>query len=499
MPVISVDQFLAITDRISAIYALFLKVDQTVNSSVPDGYYQEGASYPARLQVDLTGTGTNVVLTAKESGANSNLLSFQMIDPGVTSSPLSSTSVGTNLGVSLQTDENGNIISTPEDIILLIENDATFSEITVTFPVGNVSGIAIPFPRMSFKGGVGTSPTQAAPVYTIMTLRGGTFGNKYTVQINPASSGSKLDADLNGPDLTIDLATGTTVADLAAEISSMQGSTDIFQYSTVANFVVLSNNPTAPVVATQPPDTPIPFSGGGNGLISNILLTPPSGSTSGTADPDVVLMVPAAQALDAGITAATIYAGVGVIDQFMAALQGHFTRVGYAGGIQGFMVDNSILVHKNFSLINTSRTQAPFLAESVFRPDIIVLASFQITGGSLTFKAGTPLGSGTGNQSETNYGPQKLVAIIEAGGTGGTLQAALTFTLSLLGDDGLPYTSDPITFTANTPSGSTIPVTAVTATKTNRFYSVTGASLISGGSPGDQVIINQIVERQIML
>jgi hypothetical protein len=468
-----------------------------VNSSVPDGYYQEGASYPARLQVDLTGTGTSVILAAKTSGESSNLLSFQMTNPGIPSSPLSSTSAGTNLGVSLQTDANSNIISTPEDIVSLMESSADFSAITVTYPVGNVGGIAVPIPRMSFKGGVGTSPTLAAPVYTIMTLRGGTFGNKYTIQINAATSSSQLDADLNGPDLTVDLATGTTVADLATEIASMQGSSDIFQYSTVANFVVLSNNPTAIVSPTSPPDTPIPFSGGGNGVVTEILLTPPPGSTSGTADPDVVQMVPAAQALDTGITAQTIYAGVNVIDQFMAALGNHFTRVGFAGGLQGFLTANNILVHKNFSTINTSRTQATFLAENVFRPDIIVLATLQMTGGSMTFVAGTPLGTGTGNQSETNFGPQQLVAIIEP--AGGTMAADLVFTLSLLGDDGLPATSNPITFAAGTPSGSTVVITAPTSTNTNKFYSVMGATLTSGGSDGDQVIVNQIVERQITL
>src|SRR5215467_7793351 len=99
MPVISADQFTAIADRIAAIYDLFLKIDQQVNSPPPSGYYQEGASYPARLQVDLTGTGTNIVLSAKNSGVNGNLFSFAMIDPGVPSSPLSSTSVSANLGI----------------------------------------------------------------------------------------------------------------------------------------------------------------------------------------------------------------------------------------------------------------------------------------------------------------------------------------------------------------------------------------------------------------
>jgi hypothetical protein len=495
MPAISVDQFTAIVDRIAAIYGLFLTVDQQVNSALPTGYYQDGSSYPARLQVDLTGTGTDIVLTAKNSGENGNLFSFAMTNPGVANSSLSSTSVSTNLGISLKTDANSNIISTPEDIIVLLENNTDFSAVQVTFPVGNVSGLVVPFPRASFQGGVGTGPALTPPNYTIMTLRGGTFGNKYTVTINEAIPGSTLvDVDLNGPDLVVDLAAAppTTVADLATAIAAMQGSSDIFQYSTVANFVVFSQDPS--YVVTPVPQTQ--FSGGGNGLITNILLTPPAGSTSGTADPDVVKMVPAAQMLDTGITAQALYSGVSVIDQFMAALTNHFTLVGQAGGLQGFLTDNNILVHKNFSTINTSRVGNTFFAANVFRPDVIVLASLAFSGSGLTFTAGTPLGTGSGTQSETNFGPQKLVAVI--GWAGGTSAAAVTFTLSLMGDDGLPRISDPITFSTSMPNGSTIGITA-SGSITNRFYSVTGATWTSGGSNGDQVVVNQIVERNITL
>lgn len=496
MPVISTDQFIAIADRIAAIYDLFLKVDQQVNSSPPAGYYEDGASYPARLQVDLTGTGTNIILMAKNSGTTGNLFSFAMTNPGVPNSPLSSNSVSTNLGISLKTDANSNVISTPEDVIVLMETSSDFSAVEVTFPVGNVGGLVIPFPRTSFEGGVGTSTTPTIPNYTIMTLRGGTFGNKYTITINAATAGSTLDVDLNGPDLVVDLAESppTTVADLAAAIAAMQGSTDIFQYSTAANFVVFTQDPTYIV-------TPIPqtqFSGGGNGPVTDILLTPPAGSSSGTADPDVVKMVPAAQMLDTGITALNIYAGLNVIDQFLAALQNHFTLTGVAGGLQGFLSLNNILVHKNFSTINTNRVGNTIFAANVFRPDVIVLATLQMTGSGITFVAGTPLGTGSGAQSETNFGPQKLVAVI--GWAGGTPAANVTFTLSLLGDDNLPHTSNPITFTTGMPNGSTIIITAPSVPNFNgRFYSVTGATLTSGGSNGDQVVINQIVERNITL
>jgi len=101
-----------------------------------------------------------------------------------------------------------------------------------------------------------------------------------------------------------------------------------------------------------------------------------------------------------------------------------------------------------------------------------------------------------GVQSETNFGPQKLVAVLEL--AGGTLAVDFSFTLSLMADDGSQQTSNPITFAKGTPSGSTVVITAPGVTS-GRFYAVTGATLNSGGSSGDQVVINQIVERQISL
>jgi hypothetical protein len=497
MPTISVNQFIAIADRIAAIYGLLMKVDQQVNSAVPEGFYQNGASYPGRLQVDLTGTGTTILLTANISGNTSNPYSFTMVNPGTASSALASISAGTSLGISLQTDANKNIISTPEDVVSLIQTSSDFNDISVTYPVGNISGLVIPFSRTSFNGVVGIETTQMLPNYTIMTLRGGSFGNQYTITINdPLVSGSDLDVDLNGPDLVIDLAGDpgsptTTVGDLATAIAAMQGSSDIFQYSTVSNFIILFQDPTYVITAQSRTQ----FSGGGNGPITNILLTPPAGSRSGTADSDVVQMVPSAKFLDSGITADSLYAGVNVIDQFMAALANHFTLTGIAGGLQGFLTANNILVHENFSTINTSRVGAPLLAANVFTPNILVLATLAFTGTGMTFTAGTPLGTGSGTQSGTNFGPQGLVAIIEP--AGGTLAADVVFTLSLLGDDGLPKTSNSITFTAGTASGSRMVITAPNST--GRFYSVTSATRISGGSSGDKVLINQTIERQISL
>jgi hypothetical protein len=401
--------------------------------------------------------------------------------------------------VSLQTDGKGNIISTPDDVAALLEHDSDFGALTTVFPVTGAGGIVTPFPRTQFEGGVGLSGSNTPPIYTLMTLRGGTFGNQYTLTINqPTTLNAVLEATLNGPDLVIDLATdasgapATTVSQLATAIAGMSGSSNIFQYGTVSNFIVLSQNPSDIVTA----QTLINLAGGGNGLITNILLTPPAGSTSGTADPDVVQMVPTAQALDTGITAAVLASGVNVIYQYLAALQTHFTLVGYAGGIQGFMTSNTILVHKNFSTLNTARIGATFLAANVFRPDVLLMATVEFSGTGLLFSAGTALGTATGNQSDTNFGPQQLTATVATAGVTG-LALALTFTLTLLASDGTTKTSNPISFSVSSPVGAIVEITA--AGSDNRFYAVTGATWTSGGSSGDQVIVNQVVERQITL
>jgi hypothetical protein len=283
----------------------------------------------------------------------------------------------------------------------------------------------------------------------------------------------------------------TTVADLASAIALMSGSSNVFQYSTVSNFVVLSQHPDEIV----PPQTLTDFSGGGNGPVTQILLTPPEGSTSGTADPDLSKMVPAAQELDKGVTAATLSAGVNSIYQFMAALSTHFTAVGFPGGMQGFLTTNNILVHKNFSTLNTTRTGNALLAANVFRPDVLVLATIRMSGVAQAFTPGTPLGIGAGSQTEVNYGPQGLVAVLVA--PAGGLVADWSFTLALLASDGSPKVSQPVTFTAGMVSGTVVPITAMGSD--GRFYAVTGAALMAGGTNGDKVIINQVVERPISL
>jgi hypothetical protein len=254
------------------------------------------------------------------------------------------------------------------------------------------------------------------------------------------------------------------------------------------------------MVVTEFPTTLVPalaetnFTGAGIGSFVQVVLTPPPGTSA--ADPDVAadLTVPA-QNLDKYFTAQQLDQNFSYIDNMQAALVNHFIHVGYSGGMVGFMTDNNLLVHKNFSTINNSRVGNTLPAANVFRPDQIILATITMGSGAVSFTAGTALGSGSGNQADTNYGPQQLVAVLVP--AGGSLAAAWSFTVNAQDSTITMQTSAPIAFTAGSPAGTSIVITAPGST--NKFYQVVSALLVAGGSPGDQVFITQIVERQISL
>jgi hypothetical protein len=161
----------------------------------------------------------------------------------------------------------------------------------------------------------------------------------------------------------------------------------------------------------------------------------------------------------------------------------------------GFLTDNNILVHKNFSLINNNRSGQTLNAANVFRPDQIVLGTVVLGGSGVTLTPGIPLGSGSGVQSEINYGPQRLSAVLVP--QGGTLASNWSFTVNLIDSTGVARISDPITFTAGDVTGSYSFIT--NNTNALKFYSVTAATQVSGGTSGDKVFITQVIERQISL
>ena len=81
----------------------------------------------ARLETSLYGDDNDLVWTARETGAAGEAVSIEYVDPGAANQALSVTVVGGAVTINLATDASGNIITTAEDIISAVSNNAAAS------------------------------------------------------------------------------------------------------------------------------------------------------------------------------------------------------------------------------------------------------------------------------------------------------------------------------------------------------------------------------------
>lgn len=232
----------------------------------------------------------------------------------------------------------------------------------------------------------------------------------------------------------------------------------------------------------------------GNGPLTTTVISEPPGGTYAGADPDVALMTQAAMLADSAVLAQSIYQNLGELENFQAAIQNHFQRMGVVGLVDGYITESNIRIHRNYALMESIRTGNYLSAANVFRPDVVTLGSFQLANSPLNalFTPGTALGTGSGSFSSTNFAAQKLRALITPAG-GGNLQANLGFDLILLSSTGSSVIVGGLNFTAGATPNSYIPI------GTDNYYAVTGASLVSGGTLGDVITIQQVPERVVTL
>lgn len=487
MPVISTEQFIQIADRLAASYGLLIDIENALKVPQDRALIQFNQAYPNRLLVDLTGTGVHAFLSSSLIAAKK--VFFSMVVPASDNASLSSLSSGTNLVVSLGTDASGSPDSLVEDVIDLIDNNTDFSDyITIDYPVGpRVGGIAQPFPMTLLSGGVGTG--MVLPDFSIATTIPGPDGNNYTLTINqPTSNSAVFGVCWNKQDLVINLPTNSS-GDPTETLSQLE--TDLLAVTTDFEIYFTTGSDLVPAVVKTN------FSGAGVGSYAQVLLTPPPGSKTDSADSDVATgdMLKPAKDADENITAAILNQDLSLLDNMQLALVNHFINIGYSGGMVGFMDDNKILVHQNFGTLYTNRTGNALPAANVFRADQIILGTVLKGASTISFTSGTALGSGSGDQTATNFGPQALLAVLVP--AGGTLASTWVFTLTLLDSTGATQASNNITFTSGATGGTAVSITVPVAP--NKFYSITGANFISGGSNGDKVFITQILERQISL
>lgn len=126
----------------------------------------QGPSAAATLTTALTGTNNDLTFTAA-AGAAGNLITIAYVDPAAESSALAVTVEGTAITVSLETDENGDIISTAAEVDAAIDGEAAAAALVTPANAGgnDGSGVVTALEATALTGGV--SPTQ-----TLFTVTG---------------------------------------------------------------------------------------------------------------------------------------------------------------------------------------------------------------------------------------------------------------------------------------------------------------------------------------
>jgi hypothetical protein len=120
------------------------------------------APVQASLLVNPAGDDNAILYTAAAYGAAGNAISVEYIDPGVDDAVLAVTAESNALKVYLETDENGDIVTTAADIVTAVEaSDAAMGFLTLAIDAtdedsGGGVGVVAAAAAAVLEGGVGT-------------------------------------------------------------------------------------------------------------------------------------------------------------------------------------------------------------------------------------------------------------------------------------------------------------------------------------------------------
>jgi len=203
-----------------------------------------------------------------------------------------------------------------------------------------------------------------AILFTADTL--GSDGNDITVEyVDPSSASSPLTVTLSGTAITVSLETNgaSALVSTATEVvDAVNGEVDVEDLvtATLDGVADVGNDGSgvipAAVVATN-------LSGGLHGTYGFIVNFP--------VDEDLTIpMADPASDMDNFLTAEQIVKDMTIWANLMAGVRLHFTNEDQTNLIDGFLSDNDIRVHKNFSTVHFITIGTQLLAVGVFTPDV---------------------------------------------------------------------------------------------------------------------------------
>lgn len=117
---------------------------------------------PADITMNSTNANGDVIYTATVIGSVGNNIKVEHKDPGIVSSALSITVIGTDISVQLATDASGAITSTATEVKAAIDGDAAAVELVTTTVEGDGTGIVSVSPLTNLSGGTDTFPMLVA-------------------------------------------------------------------------------------------------------------------------------------------------------------------------------------------------------------------------------------------------------------------------------------------------------------------------------------------------
>jgi len=211
---------------------------------------------------------------------------------------------------------------------------------------------------------------------TFTAVNTGTPGNLIQVQFHSPGASATLAVDVlntlegSGKLIYVTLATNgsAVITSTANDILALVNADCACQQVVVASLPETSNG--SSVVSVTAPTTLL--TGGINGDYTAMVV--------GTADADVVAqLTTAASLLDANITADRFFELVPYWGGFLAGLTNYFAAVGQTGLLSGYLLENSLKVHRDFDVVFNKIYGNHLDAALVFRPDTVTLATGEVT------------------------------------------------------------------------------------------------------------------------
>jgi len=134
----------------------------------------------ATVTIGTTVNNNAIKYTAVTEGTDGNDITIACVNPGTTKAALSVSVVENAITVSLETDNNGRVVSTANEVIAAVNGDVSAAELVTAENVGNGFRYVAVKTATNLTGGV--DPERFLEVESVTLTEGGESGDQFTVR-----------------------------------------------------------------------------------------------------------------------------------------------------------------------------------------------------------------------------------------------------------------------------------------------------------------------------